>query len=242
MPLSSTRLTLATLQHRLLTVVKHRLYNGEYTERSLSRRIGVSQPHMHNVLKGVRGFSTDFGDALLAGLDFSLIDLIETHELDVALEQRRKNGLHTRMVPVLRGRLGPGAPFPSWEDVIEWFPLPRTTFESSGRLVMVEVGEDAELGPAFDRVEFALLSRDEPCRIALNGRHWYAIQWGGAGLIRQLRKENQRLVVLGQSTLTGHNGPTHMELQDSAHLPVVRAQVVWAGRDPRILPSLKRWT
>ncbi|MGC4050197.1 MAG: hypothetical protein QM757_12505 [Paludibaculum sp.] len=197
---------------------------------------------MHNVLKGVRGFSTDFGDALLAGLDCSLIDLIETHELGLALEQRRRDGLHTRMVPVLRGRLGPDAPFPSWEDIVEWFPLPQSTFEYSGRLVLVEVGEDAELGPAFDRVQFVLLSRDEPCRIALSGRHWYAIQWDGMGLIRQLRKENQRLVVLGQSTLTGRKGPTHMELQDSAQLRVVRAQVVWAGRDPRIARSLKRWT
>ncbi len=242
MPLSPTRLTLATLQHRLLTAVKHRLNNGEYTERSFSRQTGISQPHMHNVLKGVRGFSTDFGDALLSGLDFSVLDLVETDELGFALEQRRRRGLHSRMVPVLRGRLGPDAPFPSWEDVIEWFPLPQASFVNSGRLAMVEVGEDAELARVFGRAEFALLSRDEPGRITLSGRHWYAIQWGGAGLIRQLRKENQRLVVLGQSTLTGYEGPTHLELQDVPQLRIVRAQVVWAGKDPRVIRKLSRWS
>ncbi|MGJ5816052.1 hypothetical protein [Paludibaculum fermentans] len=241
MPLSPTRLTLATLQHRLLAAVKHRLSNGEYTERSLSRHIGVSQPHMHNVLKGVRGFSTDFGDALLAGLDFSLLDLIQSKELGFELEQRGHYGSQTRLVPVLRGRLGPDSPFPCWEDVIEWFPLPRASFEGSGRLVLVEVGEDAELAQAFGHVEFALLSRDEPDRIALSGRHWYAIQWGGAGLIRQLRKENQRLVILGQSTLTGHAGPSHVELHDTPQLRIVRAQVVWAGKDPRRTHGLRRW-
>lgn len=242
MALSHTRLTLATLQDRLLMAVRYRLSNGEYTERSLARQIGISQPHVHNVLKGVRGLSTDFADALLTGLDFSLLDLVETNELGAALEHRRPRGTHTRMVPVLRGRLGPESPFPNWDDISEWFPMPGSQFASAGRLALVELGKDAELGHAFSRVEYVLLSRDEPARAMPEGRHWYAIQWGGAGLLRQLRSENQRLVVLGQTTFSGRGGPSFVDLADCSPLRIVRGLVLWAGRDPRVLRSLQRWS
>ncbi|WP_321472263.1 hypothetical protein [uncultured Paludibaculum sp.] len=242
MALSHTRLTLATLQNRLLMAVRYRLSNGEYTERSLARHIGVSQPHVHNVLKGVRGLSTEVGDALLRGLDFSLVDLIETNELGLALAQRRPRDRATQMVPVLRGRLGPDSPFPNWDDVAEWFPMPGALFENANRLALVAVGKDAELGQAFGRVDYALLSRDESFRASVVGRHWYAIQWGGTGLIRQLRAENERLVILGQTTLSGRVGPSFVELNDCPQLRIVRAIVLWAGRDPRMIRGLRRWT
>lgn len=242
MPLSHSRLTFATLHDRLLMAVRYRLNNGEYTERSLARQIGVSQPHVHNVLKGVRGFSTEFGDALMAGLDFSVLDLIEADELGMALEERRPRGRAMRMVPVLRGRLGPDAPFPDWDDITEWFPMPGAAFDTAGRLALVEVGKDAELGPAFSRVDYALLSRDESSRASLLSRRWYAIQWRGAGLIRQLRTEAQRLVVLGQTTLNGRVGPAFLDLNEHSPLRVVRATVLWAGRDPRAARGLRRWT
>ena len=41
----------------LLTYVRDRIHNGELTERRLARMIGMSQPHMHNVLKGARNLS-----------------------------------------------------------------------------------------------------------------------------------------------------------------------------------------
>jgi plasmid maintenance system antidote protein VapI len=49
---------------------------GEITERGLSRRVGISQPHIHNVLKGKRLLSWESADALLRELDLNLLDLI----------------------------------------------------------------------------------------------------------------------------------------------------------------------
>ena len=36
----------------LVAVLRARVRNGELTERGLARLVGVSQPHIHNVLKG----------------------------------------------------------------------------------------------------------------------------------------------------------------------------------------------
>lgn len=64
-----------TLQARLVDVVNLRVRNGELTERRLARMVGISQPHMHNVLKGVRILSPQMGDRILRKLRMSVLDL-----------------------------------------------------------------------------------------------------------------------------------------------------------------------
>ncbi len=66
-----------TLQRRLLAGVRTRVQNGELTERGLARMIGISQPHMHHILKGVRALSLENADRILRRLDLTVLDLIE---------------------------------------------------------------------------------------------------------------------------------------------------------------------
>jgi transcriptional regulator with XRE-family HTH domain len=69
------------LKLRLITHVQGRLQRGELTERGLARRTGISQPHLHNVLKGVRVLSPQMGDLLLRHLHITLVDLLSADEL-----------------------------------------------------------------------------------------------------------------------------------------------------------------
>lgn len=64
-----------TLQQRLLEYVKWRVRNGELTERRLAGLIGISQPHMHNVLKGIRTLSLGIADRILKAMEMSVLDL-----------------------------------------------------------------------------------------------------------------------------------------------------------------------
>jgi transcriptional regulator with XRE-family HTH domain len=66
-----------TLQRRLLARVKNRVQNGELTERGLARMTGISQPHIHHILKGVRGLSVENADRILLQLNMSVTDLLE---------------------------------------------------------------------------------------------------------------------------------------------------------------------
>ena len=54
---------------------------GEMTERGLARLTHVSQPHMHNVLKGKRVLSPGTADKILLQLHLDLLDLLEPGEL-----------------------------------------------------------------------------------------------------------------------------------------------------------------
>lgn len=100
------------LQERLAAFLKERVRSGELTERGLARITGVSQPHIHNVLKGKRVFSMDASDRILRRLRMDLLDLIEADDVG-EWRRRREPGAERRQLPaavppgsILEGRKG----------------------------------------------------------------------------------------------------------------------------------------
>lgn len=69
------------LHRRLIVLLLSRIRGGEITERRLARMTGVSQPHIHNVLKGKRLFSAETADLVLRELELDVLDLIDPLEL-----------------------------------------------------------------------------------------------------------------------------------------------------------------
>jgi transcriptional regulator with XRE-family HTH domain len=75
-----------TLQLRLVERLRETVKSGRATERGLARLTGVSQPHLHHVLRGKRSLSFDMADQILNGLRIDVLDLIEGSEF----AQRRR--------------------------------------------------------------------------------------------------------------------------------------------------------
>lgn len=73
-------MTLGDLQQRFVALLRKRVRNGELTERGLARMVGVSQPHIHNVLHGKRTFSVETTDDIMRQLRMDVLDLIEPGE------------------------------------------------------------------------------------------------------------------------------------------------------------------
>ena len=65
---------------RLIRHLQERVRSGEITERSLARVAGISQPHLHNVLKGKRHLSIAMADQVLRRLHLDVRDLIPPEE------------------------------------------------------------------------------------------------------------------------------------------------------------------
>jgi transcriptional regulator with XRE-family HTH domain len=87
--------TFADLKKRLIKIVNSRILNGEFTERGLARILGISQPQIHNVLKGARRLSGDLADRLLTTLGLRLIDLFCEEEF----QERHKDGQQGSRIP-----------------------------------------------------------------------------------------------------------------------------------------------
>lgn len=74
-------LTFRALQIRLIAFVNARIQNGEFSERSLARQLGLSQPQLHNVLKGARKLQTALADTFLTYFGISIKDLLAEEEI-----------------------------------------------------------------------------------------------------------------------------------------------------------------
>lgn len=68
---------LKDIHERLTEHICIKVRNGELTERGLARRAGISQPHLHNVLKGKKSLSLESADIVMRELGLSVIDLIQ---------------------------------------------------------------------------------------------------------------------------------------------------------------------
>jgi plasmid maintenance system antidote protein VapI len=75
------------IQERLTEHLRERIRSGEVTERGLARITNISQPHIHNVLKGKRVLSPEMADQVLQRLRLDLVDLLEPAEM---LEWRQR--------------------------------------------------------------------------------------------------------------------------------------------------------
>ena len=74
-------MTFGDLNQRLIEELRQRIRSGAATERGLARQSGISQPHLHNVLKGKRKLSLSKADGVLHRLQIDLLNLIEPEEL-----------------------------------------------------------------------------------------------------------------------------------------------------------------
>ena len=70
------------LHSRLIEHLQQLVRSGEITERGLSRLTGVSQPHIHNVLKGKRLLSLAKADSILRQLKLDVLDLVDTQTIN----------------------------------------------------------------------------------------------------------------------------------------------------------------
>jgi len=80
------------LQSRVVALARARVRNGEFSERALARHLRISQPHLHNVLCGVRPLTPETMELILEGFGLSLLDVFTPEELRRNLAARERSG------------------------------------------------------------------------------------------------------------------------------------------------------
>ena len=91
---SFRQLTFADIQARLISFVVTKIRNGEWTERRLARVLDVSQPQLHNVLKGARPLKPEFADVLLRHFEIGILDLVLSAELIIHIKAHEAKQLN----------------------------------------------------------------------------------------------------------------------------------------------------
>jgi plasmid maintenance system antidote protein VapI len=64
-----------------------RIRNGLITERGLARKTGLSQSHIHNVLKGARILTPEVADQILRHMKLSILELVADERAQLSLRK-----------------------------------------------------------------------------------------------------------------------------------------------------------
>lgn len=179
------------LQIRLVSHVRARVRNGELTECALARITGISQPHIHNVLKGTRLLSMHMADQLLQRLRINLADLLTPADAAAPGLELRNSG-ECRMVTMLDGWIGRDHPYPQ-SPGRERYPFPAAALAPLWLPVAVRLAPDPLRAPIFSGPGVVLLDRSEQIRHHPDEEGYFALDLGGGGTIGMVRRAGQHL-------------------------------------------------
>lgn len=188
------------LREALLNMLRIRVRNGELTERSLARLVGISQPHMHNVLKGVRTLSPEMLDRFLYQLRLSVLDLVDRRILERHISREQHITKYT-YVPVVEGLLGPGQPWPAKTAPDERFPMPALAINAMHHPVIARLSRDAKMAPLFDEGDFVVLDQSHKARTEFDPEGLYAVKTGNTGVLRRIRIIDRTVYVVSEAAL-----------------------------------------
>jgi transcriptional regulator with XRE-family HTH domain len=195
---------------------------GEISERALARRAGLSQPHLHNVLKGIRALSPAAADQLMRALDVAVPQLLWFGPNLASSEIRE--------APLLRNRIGPGSEA-SFSVFRGYLPFPASLMAPLEDPVAAYLGADLALPSELRAGDLVLLDCNATRRILPEpGTCWVVAD--GAGLrVRYVRRNGGALELGASSNRTGVPVWRTVSLHGRDILEIVRARIVWIGRE-----------
>ena len=223
-------MTFKDAQRRLLAYLRDRIHNGELTERGFAGMLGVSQPHVHNVLKGVRNVSNEISDSILNLLHISLLDLARVDELECSLKQRADVEGVVRL-PFLDGFIGPRRSWPvgiNWRD---YFPAPFSREAASSELVMARIAWDPEMLSTLRGYDVAVLDTSEAQRMEPSPDGLYVVEIGGNAVIRFVRLSEDGYSVVSDATMVRPEAWMQINVAQSGLASLIKARVLWVGRE-----------
>jgi hypothetical protein len=224
---------------RLLAYVRDQVRNGELTERGLARLIGISQPHAHNVLKGVRNLSPEIFDLVLKYLHLSLLDLAPLDAIEAQVRSRQMDQPLAE-VAFLERLIGPGKP---WLSDLNWhtrFPFPISSpivpGHVPGGLAMARLVTDPAMPATLGPYDLALLdicdnhpSIYAPRSISPHGL--YVIERDGEAVLRYIRSGAQCYYLVSDTVLSLPTAWEPLKLSPPALRAAIKARVRWLGRE-----------
>jgi hypothetical protein len=214
--------TFRDLEARLRERLAARVRRGEISERQLALRTGYTQPHVHNVLKGARGFRAGLADALLESLHMSVWDLIGD----------RPTPEGQAAAPLWAGLVGPRHRFPTGTQLAgeRLFPASFLARFGSPALMRLAAEEDG-MSPLVEPGDLVLADRGERARRQPVFEGIYALALGSQGAVCRCQVVGSALVLVADNGRRAYRLPDHLPLERRDLLDIVRGRIVWTSRD-----------
>jgi hypothetical protein len=226
------------LHEKLVDLAREKVRAGQVTERGLAKLCGMSQPHMHNVLKGIRSLSTNSADRLMKALGIQVADVLWGVSA-VGISSRGISPGEVAgivAVPFVRNRIGPGT-----AGMLTMFrgniPMPGWLLKNLVEPVAAYLAPDLVMPAALAANDLVLLDQNPVVRAAPSGNGVWIVAEGSGLRARYLRLAGARLLVGNEVTRGDPQQWLSIPLQGRNILEIVRAHIVWIGREMETKPA-----
>lgn len=213
------------IQDAFVESLRAKVRNGEITERALARLVGLSQPHLHNVLKGIRHLSPGVMDRCLYQLRLSVLDLMDRTKLISYLDSERPESTEYAYLPVLAGRVGPTHAWPSEVERHTRFPVSARMIRMMWHPVVAKSAFDVRMHPTFGEDDHLLLDQSRTARLDIDPSALYLVKRGRVGLVRRLHTVSGEVHVITEDTLDRPGMWERLPVQGGHLLHFIRARV-----------------
>lgn len=206
---------------RVVELARQRVRSGDVSERGLARKAAISQPHMHNVLKGIRALSPVAADRLMRALNVTVPQVVWSgSEADTSA---------IRAVPLLRNRIGPGTEA-SFDSFRGYLPFP------AGLVADIEplagyLSADLALPSEFRNGDLVLLDLNRKMRLTPASSSCWVVADNAGLRVRYVRRTRGGLEIASDPGLAGPRDWRSISLHGRSIPDIVRARIVWLGRE-----------
>jgi hypothetical protein len=114
-----------TLQDRLRRLLLDKISAGEFTGMALAARTGFQQAHISNFLNQKRSLSLDAMDQVLSSLNLSVVDLLDSAEIDRRSTPAPSCDRQFEAVPLVDAATASGAPNISRDKILDFLKFKK---------------------------------------------------------------------------------------------------------------------
>ncbi len=216
------QLYITGLLERVVHLAGRSIQSGSISERALARKAHISQPHLHNVLKGIRSLSPETADRLMEALDVTVPQVLWTGANEIASR--------IQAVPLLRNRIGPGSDA-SFQDFRGYMPF---TAALAAYLIdprSAYLAADLALPAEFRAGDLILLDQNKSLRTIPSVPSCWVVAEGAGLRVRYVRRVRGALEASTGPDASGLWDWHTIEFHGRSILEIVRARIVWIGRE-----------
>lgn len=210
------------LHQKLLEEARQRVRSGRVSERALAKMCGLSQPHLHNVLKNIRSLSTSSAERLMRALETSVPELLWHYPA--------APGGSAHPVPLLSVPIGSGASC-SLTSITGYLPFPGRLLRGLTNPLAAYLSPDLVMPSALCAGDLVLLDQNPLLRKYPAGNSIWVVVENGVLRARYVRLIGTKLYLSNQATIGDKKKWEPLRPPGKAVTEIVKARIVWIGRE-----------
>jgi|SRR5579872_72380 transcriptional regulator with XRE-family HTH domain len=230
MPEPANGFTFRSAHARLLAQVRTRMQNGELTERALARRLGVSQSHINNVLRGRRNLSQELADSILKFLKYSLLDLHYDLELQACVGDHAAR-MDRMEIDVLQDPIGGGNKWSTLRDSRIRYQCPLSLRGVPNYAYFCRLARDPRMTEILFGRDMVLIDPSLTARLTDSPTSIYLVQIGSEAVLRWVRGGFRNLYVADEITLDRPVDWERIPIREDQRLDVIKGRAIWIGNE-----------